>query len=194
MEFRYFCWKADKTGICEAMLKWGWDEIMFVLAYERISELPTGLLEPLHDGSYAYSRIPGGESERSEGFTLSLSKGEAFQVHFTCIWLQENVIADEEDERGGGVFHAGVSRYPLMGFLNLDICDGAWGVGPACPAGRRGVWKKSCSFIVMTITHDDHLQFIAHGLHIEVLQALFQDAGPAMSGDDDGERGHRGSV
>lgn len=105
------------------------------------------------------------------------------QMFLTCVSGEKDIIADEETTFSFCLFHSSISRHSLLGFWNSETLEGE---------GPGEIAHHFYSLWIISINHNDDLQFLANSLPLDVFEAVTQDLGSFSCGDDDGEGRHTG--
>ncbi len=180
--FRELRLDADLAGVgVEVLARFG-DEVVLVRFDVRVAELPTARLQPFHHGRHLARRVPRREAQDG-GVLLAdfLQPVVCFQVGLACPRRQQDVVPDEQDERGLCHRDSFVPRHALLALRHLRELHGDRPLPFLHQCLRR---------VVMPVADHDNLQPILHRLALQIFQATAKELCPFVGGDDDGKGFH----
>ena len=171
--------KTDVAGVGETVLSFLGDESHSIWLQLRVLKLPARFLKPAHDRRDAQGGVPCGVAQNGSGSVVGILIARCKTVNdkmcFTCIFLQENVVAKEETSGCLCFLYPTISCRALVCFAYLQEFYRH--------APGRSI-EKFGSAVIVAVAHDDHLYFVHSGLLLQVPDALLQNIGTSVRGDD----------
>jgi len=171
-------WDGNMARVGKEMLDCPRERAPAEAADFPVPELPAGPLQPAHHRRDPHGWIPCRESQYRRTVRVRSGAWPYPQMAFACIRCKEDVVPDEEADRGQRFLHAAVAGDPLLARFHFEEADRHVPVRSAEEGGR---------LLILPVAHHDDFQLIRNRLPLQMFETSPEDRRPLVGRDDDGE-------